>query len=130
MINMRTGKKGFVLIIVMVFSIITLVASAALFMGISATYKVAGVGEAQSIKGYYAAHAGARYAYVMLQDPAIMSQLVADGNSVTVHANAAPYDTLYADLNLQAPHDITITITYRLIPATKTDDYLVTSTYT
>lgn len=118
----------------MVFAIITLVASAALFMGISATYKVAGVGEEQNIKGYYAALAGARYANVILQHLDLYNPDLFTGKGLdllpgqTIAINTAGMD-LNTDLNLQPPHCIKIEITYNFNAAADIDDYTVKSTY-
>ena len=109
MMNPRLYRKGFVLIAVMVFIIATLAAMVSLFMTMSVNYKVVGAGEADSMRGYYADIAALRYVTVMLEDPALVSDLT-DGKVVTktLHTD---YKTLWKDLGLTGAQDIAITIT-------------------
>ena len=108
---MRQKNKGFILIVVMIFSVVAMITTIALFKAITLTFKVAGVEQMERIKGYYAAIAGLRYANVMLQDPNIMNLLTAVGSSVT-RSVKDDYFTLYSDLHLSDPHNVTIKITY------------------
>lgn len=107
---MRTYKKGFVLIMVMIFMILTLAGSAALYISISANFSVGGMEEdSERAKGYYAAVAGLRQAALMLDDAAIVNAIPSSGNTIT-RSIKTNYSSLYNDLVLQNPHDVSITI--------------------
>ncbi len=127
-------RKGFVLVIVMVFAIITLVASAALFMGISSTYKIVGAGETDSIRGYYAAVSGARYGMILLQDPQTCNDVINaykfNKVGITYVIDGTAYPTVYNDLMLQTPHQLSITITDNPQTASHPDeDFTIVSAY-
>ena len=94
-------------------------------MGITATYKVAGVGEADHIKAYYAALAGARYALYIMADPSNQKMLFTPTLpppppgyvQVSLHGEYVKYlndantgSPLFNDLGLRSPHDVVITV--------------------
>ena len=110
MINIRSRKSGFVLIMVIVFILTAIITTYALHVLVSSNYSVLGTNTASNMEGYYAEVAGLRYVSVMLTDAAVVNQLTNTGIYGPISISSA-YPSLYADLKLKAPHDVTITIT-------------------
>lgn len=113
----------------MIFSIVAMATTIALFTAITATYKVAGIIPTEHIKGYYAAIAGLRYANILLQDH--YEALAPIGNSGTFLVDKFgnldypdSHPALYADLMMQPPHQMYITITHNA-----DDTYTATASY-
>lgn len=110
------NKKGSALIIVMVFMLVSVIASIGLYNSVFITSKIQSINEMERIRGYYADLAGLRYATLLLRNPANIAGY--DVSSVT-GATTGPlsvrtqYNALYVDLGLRPPHDLIITITRR-----------------
>ena len=63
------SRKGFVLPIVIFFIILSFITSIGLYAACYYISKEIAIDEPNYIRGYYAALAGARYAYILLRDP-------------------------------------------------------------
>ena len=114
MTNMHAKKKGYVLITVIIFGVITLITILALFTAVSNTCKIVGVGETDRVKGYYAALGGLRYAAILLKDPVgrlKFKTLETDGEIVGPFSLGKTYSDVAADLDIADPYDVTIKIT-------------------
>lgn len=107
---MHSTKNGFVLIMVMVFIVLAMIGTYSLYMLVSSNYSVVGTNTAANTEGYYAAVAGLRYAPTMLNDLYLAGNVPASNASVTKSMKNDYAGTLYANLGLTPPHDVTITI--------------------
>ena len=136
MINMLSNKTGFILIMVMVFMILAVVGTYALYMLVSSNYSVMGTNLAANTEGYYAAMAGLRYGAIILRDSNVTTAITNNGNIYTWNlANSQNPDKtavdhypvdFYNDLGIKNPHDLIITITYN----SATKNYTVQASYT
>lgn len=123
---MRAHKKGFILIAVIVFSIAALIATLAFYTAITAIHKIVVVGETDTMRGYYTALGGLRYASIMITDHNITSHLY----TKSTWSVRNEYPDLYADLGISAPYDLTIDIRPNVIdPPGSYQTYTVKATY-
>lgn len=105
---MAINKKGSALIIVMVFMLVSVIASIGLYNSVYLTFKIQSINEVERIRGYYADLAGLRYATLLLMDTTGYAVGVPVSRNVRITDNA-----LYQNLGLRPPHDLIITITRR-----------------
>lgn len=104
------NKKGFVLIAVILFMLVTLAVSAGIYMNVFNFSNIQGIGEVNNLKGYYAAVGGLRYASLLLQNPSENLGLTTNGQTVTKSIRTN-YSNVATDLGLVNPEDVTLTIT-------------------
>ena len=97
------SKKGFALAMAIMFLIILMISSIGLYLSTEFLAKETRGQEIEYIRGYYAAMAGLRYAYILLRDPGNISYLT---DNTTVD-NAA-YPAFFTDIGVDR---LTITIT-------------------
>ena len=125
---MELGRRGAVLIIVVIFMLVALIASLASYNSVYYLFNTQGVKEAKWGKGYYLASAGITYASMLLKDPhnyaGFTTDPPADGDWVQKILTSAS-GSLGASLGLTGSQTITVKITYVLL----TNKYSVTSTY-
>ncbi len=62
-------KKGFVLALAIYFMILAAITSVGMYAYAGYIMREVGIGKKASVRGYYCAVAGARYAYILLKDP-------------------------------------------------------------
>lgn len=113
-------KKGYALIAVMVFVIISTIASFALYVSVENLTKEIRIQEVGYIRGYYAAIAGLRYAAILLRDPEGNLEFTNSGaietfstdNLVIGDTQYQPFINFCSDINTDQAHLI-ITITER-----------------
>lgn len=102
--NIRTRRKGFVLIMVMVFLILAALMSVGVYSAVYFVSKAQGIDEIRRMRGYYAAYTGLHYANVLVRGtmsyPATKS----------LHDD---YPDIWNDLGLKGSEDVIITITER-----------------
>lgn len=124
MANMRLSKNGFALIAVIIFMLIALITTYALYMLVSSNYSVLGINAPEQIKEYYAAMGGLRYAAtVMLNDSVNVLAILKSTNPSTWSLKTYDPSGIYQDLGL-SPHDISITI-----QDMKDGTYTITASY-
>lgn len=110
------NKKGSALIIVMVFMLVSIMASIGLYNSVYLTCKIQSINEVERIRGYYADIAVLRYATFLLRNPANIAghDVSALPGATTGELNVrTQYNALYVDLGLRLPHELFITITRR-----------------
>lgn len=112
--RMRIGKRGSILIIVMIFVLVTAITSIGLYNAVYNVNKIEGISEVHKVQSYYAAMAGLRYAAVLLKDP----ELILGAGNVPVGKNSSgtiftTNSTLANQLGLTAARDVAISITLR-----------------
>lgn len=117
---MRHRKKGYILITVILFSIISLTMVAMLFTSITSSHKIVAAREAERIKAYYATVNGLRYGVLLLNDPVVITALWTSPYTV-IKSLYTNYRAVYDDLGLE--HDVIITITK------SGTDYLIAASY-
>lgn len=104
------SRKGYVLPMVIMFTIIMAVASVGLFAGVRYLTMETSIQETEYIKGYYYCVAGLRYASILLRAP---DNLTWTDNPRGTTISVSSTTPLGGDLGIQAPHNMTITITER-----------------
>lgn len=108
-----SDKKGFVLILLMFFAITMIATSIVVYQFTYLTSKVTSVRETEDITGYYADMAALRYMEMLIRNPTLDAAIntVVNTNGATVTRSMyANYRSLYNDLGLKQPHDVTITV--------------------
>jgi len=113
---MIMNRRGFVLIVVLVFLVVVAIASVDLYNAAYLAGKMQGIDEVGRIRGYYAASAGISYASAILAGSSLPTAPISVKTA---------YPALYNDLGLAGSEDVAIIITAR-----EDGEYDVTSTYT
>ena len=113
---MIMNRRGFVLIIAMVFLIVIAIESLGAYNSVYFVSKMQGIDEVKRIRSYYAASAGLSYASVILNNPVTCP--------LTKHVKT-DYPQLWTDLGLTGSEDVVIEITDHA-----SGGYDVTSTFT
>ena len=101
-------NKGQALILVMILSVILLISSIGLYFSITSSI-IETKNEYQYVKGYYAALAGLRLAYIWLGNPGAAPISMSMPVNIYLRSNAATAD-IAASLGITAPHDVLIHI--------------------
>ena len=106
-------KKGFVLALAIYFVILATITSVGIYAYSEYIMREAGIGKVSSTRGYYCSVAGARYAYILLQNQTSATGfgfVTAAMNSETKTLTIGPSSTgLGHDLNLSGNDTLTIT---------------------
>ncbi len=127
--ELTMNKRGFVLIMVIVFLIVAAIASLGVYNAVYFVGKMQGIDEVRRVRGYYAASAGLNYANVILRYPANNPA----NWPLTKHVKTDYYPELWNDLGLTSSEDVVIKINSREVVdsgVSKVVGYDVTSTYT
>ncbi|MCX5667781.1 MAG: DUF1566 domain-containing protein [Candidatus Omnitrophica bacterium] len=95
------NRKGFILIVVVIFLLVAAIASVGLYNAVYLAGKMQGIDEVRRIRRYYAASAGLSYASVILAGSIPTSPI----------SVKTAYPTLYNNLGLAGSEDVAITIT-------------------
>ena len=121
-------KKGFILALALYFVILATITSVGIYAYSEHIVREARIGKTSSARGYYCSVAGARYAYILLQNPETNfgfnkpGRTGFDGETYTF--TIGPSSTgLGHDLNLSGNDTITITVTEA------TNNYQVVATF-
>jgi len=125
------AKNGYGLLMVIFFIIVVLSVISGSFMFVEHLAKETRLHEVEYIRGYYAAMAGLRYAYILLEDPVVNCNFTlghGDRESYTVTGLELGGD-FFTDIHVDLAH-LTITITERgLLPPLVDPQYEVSATY-
>ena len=101
-------KKGVALALVIMFIIVITIASLGLLASVEHVLKEVKVQEAETIRGYYAAVAGLRYARILLRDP---GALTFTGGECIIPRVTDEDDDFFKDIGVDVNSgDLTITI--------------------
>ena len=131
---MRKNRKGAVLIMVMIFLLISAIASVVLYNSVYNLARMVGIGESERIKGYYADLGALRYTMGIIDNPGSyfigINPIVLPASGVTigpynVRTTQTAFGSLAVDLGLSASETLFIDITNN-----GNGTYTVSATYT
>ncbi|MDO8536038.1 MAG: hypothetical protein Q7S30_03400 [Candidatus Omnitrophota bacterium] len=109
-------KKGFVLAIAIYFVLLVAITSIGIYSYSEHIVREASVDKGAFTRGYFSAISGARYAYILLQDPKTnfgfdgVGHLGFDGETYTLTISPGPLGSIGSDLNLTANDRVIVVI--------------------
>lgn len=122
------NKKGYALIMAIIFIIILAISSIALYNSVTHVGRDLKIKEKRYVKGYYAAIAGLRYASILLRNPAA---LTFNGNNVCTVSQDQSYNAFFTNINVEPgdPANLAVGEMGLKIEKLSETEYKVTSNY-
>lgn len=125
-------KKGFMLVLLMVFMIAMAITSIGIYQFVYLTSKLTSISETENMIGYYADMAAVRYIMMLVQNPTVdttIGNVVNNaGGDPVAQSMSGDYPFLYTGLGLK--RDVTITVrNNNVLTNAENKGYTITATY-
>lgn len=122
------SKKGYALIMAIIFIIILAISSIALYNSVTHVGRDLKIKEKRYVRGYYATIAGLRYASILLRNPAA---LTFNGHNVCTVSQDQSYNAFFTNINVEPgdPANLAVGEMGLQIEDLLTGEYKVTANY-